>query len=137
MAFINEHISENDVKRTGIYDVARKLTGPISDSWTIDKERDIYLHIASRGGEEYRNHSTWLFYWKSDFIVVRLEFIDGEGKRGEPGWGHWKLRGLEIPESINKFRDEILIDFKDALVAYKDFGVNSVTTAFSVTLDIN
>lgn len=135
MGFINEYISEEAAKRTGVYEMAKKFAGPIDDSWTIDPKRNIFLYIVNRGREEYRSHSTWLFHWDSEYIVVHLELLEHKGKRGEPGWSHWKLNRLEAPQKLNNYQDDIISDLKEALIAYKDFGLSSVNTDYNITLD--
>jgi hypothetical protein len=49
---------------------------------------------------------------------------------------HWKLRTIELPDQLKGKRAEILADLKDALIAYKDFGIFSVCTDYTVTLDV-
>ncbi|HQS83044.1 MAG TPA: hypothetical protein PKV42_11365 [Thiobacillus sp.] len=136
MGFVNEFIAEADYERTGIKDIAKRFGGPIDRSWTIDRERNMYLHCVDRGREEARNHSTWIFCWHGELVVVWLALMEHRGERGEPGWSHWKLRGIDLPPHLQNRREEVLADLEEALIAYKDFGTYSVNTNYTITLDI-
>ena len=63
---------------------------------------------------------------------------------GEPlgiQWGHYALVGLTLhlfdpfPEFLEKHRLEILVDLKEALIVFKDFGAHSKSTQFTATFD--
>ncbi len=138
MAFINEYIPEADVKKYGIEEIDKRFIvgGTRARDWTIDREREIYLRNVANGREEIRYQSTWTLYWKGELITLVLHLLGGAGKRGEPGWSHWKLHHIYIPSYLEDCRDEILADLKDALTAYKDGGVFSSNTTYSVTLDV-
>lgn len=62
--------------------------------------------------------------------------VDGCGKWGKPGWTHWKLQYLWLPEGLKDKRAEIISDFKTALLACKDGGFFSVNTEYNVVLDV-
>jgi len=142
MPFVNEYISPEDAEKYALAEIDAQLrAGGISQQWTIDRERDIYLRIVSRGHEEEDRHeSLWSFYWKGTPLLLRLDLLDAGGKRGGAAWSHWGLifingsRGL--PLQLKDSRQTILEDLRQALSAYKDAGVLSKSTEFSVTLDI-
>ena len=144
MPFVNEYISDTDSERFGIKAINKKFVVDATNArdWTIDRERDIYLRNVVSGREEFRHESTWTFYWHGELLWVRLDVVDAGGKRGGPGWCHWKLRHLGSWDSdvlaphLEAKRAEILADLKDALLAYKDGGVFAANTTFSVALDI-
>ena len=135
MAFFTELVSEEEAKRTGVFDEARRYGGPISRDWAIDRERNIYLHLVGRGREEFRNRSKWLFFWGDQTLVVSLNMLERKGIRGESGWVHLKV--VEIKGQPGELdRKQMFKDFKDALESYKGLGVHSVHPEYSVTLDV-
>ena len=145
MAFVNEYISDEDFKKYGLAEIDKKFIvgGTNARDWTIDRERGIYLRNVAMGGgnePEIFNQTTWTFYWHDEPITLRLDLIGGRGGRGEPGWSHWKLvwvrGGHGLPQHLKPYKAEFLHDLKEALLAYKDFGVFSVNTDYEITLDI-
>lgn len=138
MTFVNEEISEEDVKKHDLEAVDKRFIvgGTRSRMWTIDRQRNIYLRNVTRGREEYRTESGWIFSWHGHPIYLELKLLSAGGKPGSAGWSRKKLIYIELPEQLQGRRDEILADLKDALVVYKDFGIFSVCTDYTVTLEI-
>lgn len=138
MPFINEFIPDADIEKYGIEEINKKyiVGGTKSDQWTIDRDRDIYLRCVARGREEFRSESTWTFHWGGELIPIELHMLGGGGKRGEPGWTHWKIHHIYIRPHLQNMRNDILADLKDALIAYKDGGIYSANTTYSVILDV-
>jgi hypothetical protein len=138
MTFVNEHISKEDVEKYSLESIDKKFIvgGTNSRSWTIDRERDVYLRNLTRGREENRSESGWSLFWHGEWIYLELSVVGADGKPGGAGWTHWKLRTIELPEQLKSKRAEILADLKDALIVYKDFGIYSVCTDYTVTLDV-
>lgn len=143
MSFINEFISPEDVARYDLEEIDKKFVvgGTDARDWTIDRERDIYLRNVARGREDWRSETEWTFYWRGHELTLRLDYVGGTGERGGPAWDHWRLVWLNgsygLPAPLKPQVKEILKDLEDALLAYKDFGVYSASTDFSVTLDID
>jgi|APLak6261658528_1056013.scaffolds.fasta_scaffold01984_1 hypothetical protein len=138
MTFVNERISEEDALKFGLADIDKKFFVGATNArdWTIDRERNMYLRNVTNGREEYRSRSGWTFYCHGEWIYLELTAIEGGGKRGEPGWAHWKLQSIELPEHLKSQRTQILANLKEALIAYKDGGVFAMCTDYTVTLDI-
>lgn len=136
MGFVNEFISEDDYKRTGIKDIAKRFAGPITRSWTIDRERNIWLHMADRGREEYSADSTWLFYWRGKTLVVWLTSISITKNESGVYVEHTRLRRIDIPEDIAGLRDEILADLKEALAVDGSDGLYRKAYPYEVILDV-
>jgi hypothetical protein len=139
MTFVNEFIPPEDVERFHLDEVDKRFfIGIQADDWTIDRERNIYLRkIASGGGSDpdLSNRSKWTLYWKGNLLVLGMEYLEGGGERGQPGWSHWKLTWIELPEHLKSYQEAILDDLKEALLAYKDGGIYSKNTSYKVTLD--
>jgi len=138
MTFVNEAISEEDVKKYYLETIDKRFIvgGTGSRMWTIDRQRNICLRNVTRGREEYKSESGWIFSWHGHPIYLELKVLSAGGKPGSAGWSHKKLLAIELPEQLQGRRDEILADLKEALIVYKDFGIFSVCTDYAVTLDI-
>ena len=140
MTFINERVPAEDFEKYKVDQVNRDKrfhsAGIISQSWTIDRERNIYLRKIGGGGHaSAMNKMTWSFFWKGELLVVKLALMDHSGRPGGPGWTHWKIRQFDIPEHLQDRKAEILADLESALVGYKDGGIYSRTTDYRVTLE--
>jgi hypothetical protein len=142
MAFENEFITDQDRAKYGLDlvegDIGMQGKAP-QNHWTIDHERGMYLRLINRGREEFRNTSTWHFYWSGELMTVCLEMLDAGGQRGGHGWSHYKLtqcygKGDFVPKHLGDQRKEILDRLREALLAYKDGGVFSSIISHSTTL---
>lgn len=141
MAFVNEPIPEEDIKK---YEIAKwdekYLKGHYQPSWTVDRERDMYLRYICTGHEELCNRWTFSFYWKKYVLSVQLDSSGGGEWRGTQ-CRHYDLVRLMIslfdplPESLEAHRPEILADLKEALIAFKDLGVLSSSTSHTATFN--
>jgi hypothetical protein len=138
MNFINERISNEDVAKYGLEAIDKNFIvgGTNRRDWTIDRERDICLRNVTNGREEYKSQSGWTLFWGGQWFYLELEVLDSGGKPGGPCWAHKRLRRMELPEQLKGKRDEILADLKGALTVYKDSGIFSVSTEYTLTLDV-
>lgn len=142
MAFVNEYITPEDAEKYRLAEIDAKFVGGNkSRDWTIDRERDIYLRNVSMGRDEDTKHEgLWTFYWNGTLLTLRLDLLGGKGKAGDPGWSHWRLVRLNgtngVPTALKGHRQSILDDLKQALLTYKDGGVFSLNTDYSVTLEL-
>jgi hypothetical protein len=145
MTFINEFIPPEDVEKFHLDEIDKGLiTGIDTDDWTVDRERNIYLRKVAAGGgsdPDLSNRSKWTLYWKSDLLILGMEYLEGTGERGQPGWSHWLLVWVngsnDLPASLKVHKAEFLADLEEALTAYQGGGVYSANyTDYSVTLDI-
>ncbi|MEH6420747.1 hypothetical protein [Pseudomonas sp. CGJS7] len=134
MSFVNEFISDEDVEKYRIEEIDEKFVsnGTRARDWTIDRDRDVYLRNVAIGGgaePELRNRMSWTLYWHGDLIVLRLDLISGGEDADGAGWAQWKLMWLNgssgLPLHLKEQRTQILADLKDALTAYRSFGIYS------------
>lgn len=126
MGFINEEVPEQDIEKYGLRSINKKfLVGDFGYEWTIDRERDIYLRWM-RCDREEPSETDFSFYWKGILLKIRLK-RRGEGVRGGKGSTTWKLLNspLSLPDELESNREEIIADLKEALRAFKDFGIDS------------
>ena len=146
MAFVNEYIPAEDFKKYNFETLNNRKketsgTAP-SDSWTIDRDADIWLrefytemdHTAPLGG--YTGISVWDYSWKGTLLLVKIKDIETGGGIGKHCWARRKLLAINIPVELKSQRLQILKDLETAFTAYKDGGVLSEATSFSFTLDI-
>jgi hypothetical protein len=135
MAYVNEFVPEEDVRKYGLEEInARFRKVDVRYSWTIDREKDIYLRLIDSGREEFCDEYRFNLYWKGSLLLVKLR-VKGAGVRGGAGWSRWSLLKLDLPETLESQRDEILSDLKLALSAFKDFGIRSSTTEHTASFD--
>lgn len=137
MTFINEYIPAEDKKKYNMTpDSNFYLVG--TDSWTVDKERNMFLLRRTGGGPESAPGLTnWAFYWRGHLLDVRLRAIDAGGDfSGGHGWEHTRLLGIsDMPPALQDHRVQIVADLKEALTAHQGLGVYSSRTSYEVTLD--
>lgn len=143
MAFSNEYISEADYEKYGLreLDWGQPLPGlpgghVTSDSWTIDRERDIYLRKFS-AGHEIDDCSTlgWTFWWHGDLLCFVEEGVEFRGERSGEKFAHTRIRNLRIPGHLKPQQDAILNDIREAFLAYADGGVFGNAASFSQQID--
>jgi hypothetical protein len=136
MAFVNEYVPEEDVKKYGLERINLQYRKTdIRYRWTIDRKRDVYLRWLGGGREEFCDQQDFTLYWKGTLIFVRLRVIDAGGERGGEGWTRWALQFLNCPEELQAKRSEIIADLKEALTAYKGSGVSSTFTKYTATFE--
>jgi hypothetical protein len=138
MTFINEYISREDFAKFRLpeYDDAFGMGAVFSDNWTIDRERDMILRLVGRGREERAGRSEYAFYWRNRWNIVGVSVADCGGTRNGPQWVRYRLAiPHQVPPSVPELRELFLRDLKEALIAYRDCGVRSNATEFSVFFD--
>lgn len=135
MAFVNEYIPEEDIKK---YDIAtwdaKYLKGHCQPDWTRDRERDIYLRYICTGREKFAGRWTFCLYWQGTAMSVDLD-VSGSDAQAREQRRHYKLVGIRLapfkpmPEALLARKGEILCDLKEALIAFGDLGLFSVSKA--------
>ncbi len=141
MAFVNEYISPEDVEKYGIKALDDfYFKGHSRPSWTRDRERDIYLRYMTSGHEEFADEWTCVLYWRGRQIEAVLK-VSGGGKPGGDQWSHYQLLRLRtpirrsLPNELGQDEVEAKAILKEALIAYRDFGVRSDSTNHTATFD--
>ncbi|WP_372390344.1 hypothetical protein ACCQ05_11595 [Xanthomonas sp. NCPPB 3582] len=146
MPFVNEFIPAPDVVKYNLEGIDRDFVvgGTNARDWTIDRDRDLYLRNVANGGGteiEVRNQTKFSFYWHGELLTLRLDLVDGGGTRGQSGWSHWRLMWINggdgLPEHLKDDKDQFIADLKEALLAYKDFGVHSRNTEYHIALEVD
>jgi len=122
MAFVNEYISESDIKKYDIEALNKRPGKGIGRSydWTIDRDADIWLHkfytesdhTEPDGG--YTGVKAWDFYWKGTLMLIEMKDLDGGGGYGKPRWSKKQLLSINIPTELQAKRQQIIEDFERA-----------------------
>lgn len=133
MAFVNEYVSEEDIKKYDLVDIwlqahplDRKDGGPPPTyrfNWTIDRDRDIYLICVGGGGYD-QFYTEWVLYWKGRPVTVRLK-MPGEGSKSfseQPYRIVWAMDHLFLKCSDDE-RQAFLQVLKEALTVYGSRGI--------------
>lgn len=131
MAFVNEYIPANDLKKYDFAGLDRRPsfgTTP-SDQWSIDRDADIWLrkfytemdHTDLQGG--FTGVSVWDFWWKGNLLQAKIKDLAGGGRYGAPRWAKKKLLSLDVPPEIECHRLQIIRDLESALTAYRGAGI--------------
>ena len=150
MGFVNEYYTPEDVKRYHLAEIDDKYGLGLSrgDSWTVDRARGFYLRRMEQGREHEAGQQVFDFLLGDRLLRVRLT-VEGGGKIGESGWRHYGLMRVDLvkkdfrcpprPEKIHPeiepYLNKILPILKEALTAYRNFGVYTKTTTFTATFD--
>jgi len=148
MGFVAEYISAVDMAKHRIDEINELVEiswRTYSDQWVIDHERGIYLRRIAHGREDLSTESAWSFYWNENLYWIFIELVDSSATgRNAPGWARKKVgsvrllndRREKLPPALLELRNEMLRDLEFALIAYKDGGVYSATTEYTLYLDV-
>ena len=136
MAFVNEFVSDEDVKKydlEGLYKKWRKETPPnflTEWRWTVDREKDSYFIRMQTGygtDRERADHVRGVLYYRG--VQWKVEF------RYEPGCSNsfsdhhfrmiWGFVSIKHPEGGSVPEAELLPVLKEALIAYKVWGIDT------------
>ena len=135
MAFTNEYISEEDIKKFGIEEIDKRYRkAHYKPDWTVDRDENIYLRHMRVGREELCNHAYFTFYWGGELIDVELK-RRGEGVRGGKGTTTWTLVILKLPDVLKDNKPEIIENLKAALKAFGESGVLSSVVEHTATFE--
>lgn len=103
--------------------------------WTVDRARDMYLRYMTKEREEFSHHITYCFYWKGVVIEVVIALSEAGGVRNGAQWSRKKLLRWNLPSNLIAQETEIKADLKEAFIAYKDLGMLSNSTTYTITFD--
>ena len=144
MGFVCERISEGDRNDIGVEGFeGRKVGGYDPYQWVVDRERKIYFwgvadHGSSLSGqEEGSNITEWVLVYEKYRVNIKLDCLDYRTEFGGSGWYKLKIVDFQSEGAQLNTEDEInmLTKFlEQALVEYKDAGINSGCKEFSIDL---
>jgi len=136
MTFVNEYISEENLKKFNIKDLyvkynPRLIKKGIPDykkfSWIADKSRDFFLVRMKNGREELSHHSEWVVFFRGEIISLELARAVGGSKNYSevPYVKVWDFVSMGENNFVGVEKDLIFDFLKEALTVYGDNGVNS------------
>lgn len=137
MAFINEYISPED-KRKHDLTPGKDFYLTATESWTVDKERNIFLLPRTGGGPESEpGVRYWAFNWQGHLLDICMELLENGCDSTElHGWERRKIRSINrMPQELQSQRIQIIEDLKEALTAHKGLGIYSGYQTYQVTLE--
>ena len=141
MDFVNEYISEEDIKKYGIREIWDQFH-PFSKndmnllkkhSWTVDRDRDVFFIPAKSGREEKSNQIIAMLWWEEIYLSVTLANVGGKldylNKIGSVVWALidiWRPGDSTISDTV------IIPVLKEALIAYQFDGIRNPMTEYKV-----
>ena len=128
MAFVTEHISDEDFLRYHLAETCHGNRADVFREWAIDRDRNIYLR-RSWIDWQFPSNGYWSFYWKGVEGCVetyQLDFIV------EPDGYLRKTIRLGLPLGIKESgpEDAIRNDFMEAYRSHTDHGKSIVSFIF-------
>lgn len=146
MAFVNEYISDKNIKKFQIYELmnnvqsknSKRQKKPFPDKyykhhWTIDKEREIWFMWTDTPNDplepsRYTGERFFILNYKGESIEVVLRKIFDESSRkltDNPFHIVWSLDRI-TPESIEELSYKEIIELvKEALCVYGTAGIKT------------
>ena len=138
MAFVNEYISEEDIKKYNLEEdwirrnpqyrpEGRPTSCPLK--WTIDRERNVHLMDISYGGraDDGLPGRRFRLDWDGKSFLCWLEYGAGRSRKYNevPYIIVWNLVSI-TPHDLHKVsREQVIQWLKEALIVFGDDGANS------------
>ncbi len=127
MPYVNEPISDEDMLKYRIDEMAWGYQSNHHRYWVIDRERDIYLRRASFDREN-TEVEFWSFYWKGYQWPVygfRLNYVDKTPEHKAQKTMRFEFR--KFPPDLLLNKEQIQTDFKEAYCS-DDWYINTDVT---------
>lgn len=131
MAFVNEYVSDEDVKKYGLEELRMKWGKDIPPrfryTWTFDREKNSYYIPMRTGREEFSNQTRGVLYYKGIHWDVEVSKEPGCSLSFDenPYRIIWGLLHIKHPDGGPVPYDEVVPVLKEALEAYKVSGVTT------------
>jgi len=127
VAFVNEYIPELDYEKYNLKEVCGRLNlshrgRMFSQSWTIDRERNIFL--INTWSHREADCEGAAFYWKGAWIPFEVIVKKSEDNpEYDSCWSLYHIRKFNIPAWLESEGDAILNGLCEAYSAYAGGGV--------------
>ena len=132
MAFVNEYASDEDIEKYKLNDVWDRYR-PYEKNrfWgrkpelTIDRERDIFLMVHSRGAVSSGTQYKLLFSIEGQEVFVLLNLVEGSSLEfsDRPFFMVWDFVKIDELEKTSLTESEIIEEIKSAVTEYGYNGV--------------
>lgn len=136
MAFVNEYVSEDDIKkydldrvwldRNPVYKIEGKLPSGFRHKWTVDRESDTYFMVVGGGGYDRGNITNCVLYRGGQLWDIQLA-EPGDGSKSfkeQPYRIVWALETI-YPRQSEAAYQEVINVLKEALTVYGYAGPRS------------
>ncbi|SEQ57527.1 hypothetical protein SAMN03080615_01950 [Amphritea atlantica] len=134
MPFVNEYVSEANVKKYGLEDVLcsanpsfrkRGFPSGFKFHWTFDKERNIYLILLKIGKEDFSNRFKWLLNidGKSFIFEADKSSLSSMNVNEKPYIVIWNLVVNDKVNSIDLMSKGEFYILKEAIECFGCFGI--------------
>lgn len=130
MAFVNEYVSDADVRKFALETLHKEWWGEIPPgfryAWTVDREGNSYYIPLRTGREEFSNRTQGILYFKGIHWKVEVSKEPGSSLSFDenPYRIIWGLVGIKNPEGKTITGEEVIPVLKKALTAYGESGVH-------------
>lgn len=142
MAFINEIVSEEDIKKYKLDEIMREFSPfnwksgrPVGfvHSWTIDRDRNVYFRpiksiedVGPSGRPETTNKKLCILNWQGSPIqtVLGLNSRSSQNFIDIPFRIIWDLIDIDLSQFVGTPEDKILSVLREALLIYGYRGAN-------------
>lgn len=134
MAFVNEYVSDADVKKFALEALHKEWWGEIPPgfryTWTFDPEGDSYYIPLRTGREEFSNRTQGVLYFKGTQWKVEVSKEPGCSLSFDenPYRIVWGLVAIKNPDGEAINGEELIPVLKKALTAYGYRGVHRQVT---------
>ncbi len=120
MAFVNEWVSKEDVKKYDLESIRAKVTGErlLNYVWTVDRERNVFLMRYRVGRDEFSNEIDFLLSWDGVIHTFGLSKYNDRFEGIEDLTTTWRMRWVRYAGGIHS-KEEVIDTLKQALGAYK------------------
>jgi hypothetical protein len=142
MAFVNEIVSEEDIRKYRLDELMHHFRSfawrsgrpsTFTHTWTIDRERDVYFipvktieEIGPSGRPEPTRRRVCILNWQGTRVELTIDRAAGSSSNhsDSPFRIVWELISIDQSQLSDVSREEVLRVLKEALVAYGDYGLH-------------
>ena len=140
MAFVNEIVSEEDIKKYGLDELMKEFSSwewrdgrPVGfvHLWAIDRARDIFFllvksieEVGPSGRPEATTKTLCILSWRGSRIKLTIDKAVGSSTRfsDSPFRIVWDLLALDLSQLPHVSREEVVQVLKDALTTFGHRG---------------
>ena len=140
MAFVNEFVSEEDIKTHGLDELKKKYNSwswrggrpsTFRHSWTVDRERGIFAMPLFSWNDDRSDRpmptrkQSWVVDWHGRRAIAVIDRTPDSSSElnDSPYRINWILIDLDLSSAGDMSRESTVTVLKDALTAYGHFGV--------------
>lgn len=135
MSFVNEYVSKENYHLSEIE--SNFIVGRVRASeWTVDKEKNMFLLLSSRGREEFFYDTRWTFCWEGEIVIFNHKVIKSRRDNDDHLWQHVRIEFEKFPEVLKISKKQVLKHIEEALKEYKGAGIRSSRSNYELKLKV-